>query len=120
MSTAALAKEAGVSKETLYSRYPNKEADFRTLLASTSALTALAATVPAASARGRRSQVREAVTAIAGELANTPTVCRTSYVHETVVIAFEAGELKHIGKHGQSSVETAEILARIVSRPASS
>lgn len=91
--------------------------DFRTLLASTSALTTLAATVPAASARARRSQVREAVTAIADELANTPTVCRTSYVHDAVVTAFEEGKLSRIGKRGQSSLETAQVLARIVSRP---
>ncbi len=91
--------------------------DFRTLLASTTALKTLAATVPAASARGRRLQVRAAVTAIAGELANTPTVCRTSYVHDAVVTAFEEGKLRRIGK--QSPLEAAETLARIVSGPAS-
>ena len=91
--------------------------DFRTLLASTTALKTLAVTVPATSARGRRSQVRAAVTAIAGELANTPTVCRASYVHDAVVTAFEKGRLRRIGK--QSPLEAAETLARIVSRPAS-
>jgi len=63
--------------------------DFRTLVASTSALQALAATVPAESAAKRRRQVREAVVDIAHELANTPTVCRTSYVHDAVITAFE-------------------------------
>ncbi len=90
--------------------------DFRTLLASTSALKSLARTVPAASERGRRRQVRAAVTAIATELANTPTVCRTSYVHDAVVTAFEEGRLSRIGKRGQASSSTAELLARIVSR----
>lgn len=32
VTTAALVKEAGVSKETLYSRYPNKEAVFTDVL----------------------------------------------------------------------------------------
>lgn len=90
--------------------------DFRTLLASTSALKALARTVPETSVRGRRKQVRAAVTAIAEELANTPTVCRTSYVHDAVVTAFEEGKLGRIAKRGQSSTGTAELLARIVSR----
>lgn len=90
--------------------------DFRTLLASTRALSALAATEPASSARGRRSQVREAVTAIAGELANTPTVCRTSYVHDAVVTAFEEGRLGRIARRARSPLATAEALARIVSR----
>jgi len=90
--------------------------DFRTLLASATALKALARTIPAASARGRRSQVRAAVAVIAGELANTPTVCRTSYVHDAVVTAFEDGKLRRIGK--QSPLEAVETLARIVSRPA--
>lgn len=89
--------------------------DFRTLLASTSALKSLARTVPHATERGRRKQVRAAVTAIAGELANTPTVCRTSYVHDTVVAAFETGRLSRVGKRGQVS-SAAELLARIVSR----
>jgi DNA topoisomerase I len=56
--------------------------DFRTLVASVGAVQALAATIPAESAAKRRRQLREAVVEIAEELANTPTVCRTSYVHE--------------------------------------
>ena len=56
--------------------------DFRTLVASAAALKALAATEPADSERQRRRQVRDAVIGIAEELANTPTVCRTSYVHD--------------------------------------
>ncbi|MBX3498314.1 MAG: DNA topoisomerase IB [Alphaproteobacteria bacterium] len=92
--------------------------DFRTLLASTTALKALAATVPADSASGRRAQIRAAVTTIAGELANTPTVCRTSYVHDAIVSAFEAGRLRRLAKRGQSTLEAAQALARVVARPA--
>src|SRR5947208_4319473 len=63
--------------------------DFRTLLASTVALEALARIKPAASPRQRRKQVLEAVSSVAEDLANTPTICCRSYVHETVVAAFE-------------------------------
>lgn len=93
--------------------------DFRTLVASAAALKALAATEPAASERQRRRQVREAVVEIAEELVNTPTVCRTSYVHEAVIAAFEAGALKRPRiRKAKSPATKAELLARIVSRHA--
>lgn len=93
--------------------------DFRTLVASAAALKALAATEPAASERQRRRQVREAVIEVAEELANTPTVCRASYVHDAVIAAFEAGALKRSRARKAKSPETqAELLARIVSRHA--
>ena len=80
---------------------------------------ALAATEPADSERQRRRQVRDAVIGIAEELANTPTVCRTSYVHDSVIAAFEAGALKRPRTRKSKSPETqAELLARIVSRHA--
>lgn len=91
--------------------------DFRTLVASAGALQALAATPPADSAAKRRRQVREAVVEIAEELANTPTVCRTSYVHDAVIAAFEAGALKR-AKKSKSPVARAELLARIVAKHA--
>jgi DNA topoisomerase-1 len=94
--------------------------DFRTLVASAAALKALAATEPADSERQRRRQVREAVIEVAEELANTPTVCRTSYVHDAVIAAFEAGALKRPRTRKAKSPETsAELLARIVTRHAS-
>lgn len=91
--------------------------DFRTLVASAAALKALAATEPAESERQRRRQVREAVIEVAEELANTPTVCRTSYVHDAVIAAFEAGALKRPGiRKAKSPTTQAELLARIVTR----
>jgi DNA topoisomerase-1 len=72
--------------------------DFRTLTASALALEKLATIDPATSERRRRRQIREAVQGAAQELANTPTVCRKSYVHETVVAAFENGKLKRVAK----------------------
>lgn len=68
--------------------------DFRTLCASAMVLEMLARTVPASTARGRRRQVLEAVRRAADSLANTPAICRRSYVHETVVTAFETGVLE--------------------------
>lgn len=90
--------------------------DFRTLVASASVLEALAATEPATSERGRRSQLRTAVSAVADELANTPTVCRKSYVHDAVVTAFEQGALARLRKPSRSAAKKAEVLARIVAR----
>ena len=83
--------------------------DFRTLVASAGALQALAATVPGDSAAKRRRQVRDAVVEIAEELANTPTVCRTSYVHDAVITAFEAGALRRT-KKSKSPVAQAELV----------
>src|SRR5262249_20269157 len=65
--------------------------DFRTLVASAQALQALAATVPAKGTTRRRRKVRQAVVEVAEEPANTPAVCRPSYVHDAVIEAFEAG-----------------------------
>jgi DNA topoisomerase I len=91
--------------------------DFRTMVASAQALQALAATVPAESAARRRRQVREAVVEVAEELANTPTVCRTSYVHDAVIEAFETGALKRVAsKKIKSPVAQAELVARVVSK----
>ena len=89
--------------------------DFRTLVASARALEALAGTEPATSERQRRRQVRETVVGIAEDLANTPTVCRTSYVHDAVITAFESGALKRPALRKSRSVTArAAALARIV------
>ncbi|MFO1080094.1 MAG: DNA topoisomerase IB [Reyranellaceae bacterium] len=91
--------------------------DFRTLVASASALRALAATAPAESKAKRRRQVRQAVLEVAEQLANTPTVCRTSYVHDAVIDAFEAGALQRLpAVKAKSAVAQAELLAKVVAR----
>ena len=91
--------------------------DFRTLCASASALEALAHIEPAASERGRRRQVKEAVTAVSEQLANTPTICRKSYVHQTVVAAFENGKLEKFSealKRRRSPAHREQLLAQVV------
>ena len=92
--------------------------DFRTLVASSGVLVALAATAPATSVRARKSQVRSAVVAAAEELTNTPTVCRASYVHDAVVAAFEEGALASFGKQRRSAAASARTLVRIVAKHA--
>jgi DNA topoisomerase-1 len=91
--------------------------DFRTLLASASVLETLARTKPAASERQRRKQVLQAVSAAAEDLANTPTICRKSYVHDTVVTAFEDGVLERFAqtlKNCRSPTRRAKVLAQII------
>jgi DNA topoisomerase-1 len=68
--------------------------DFRTLCATARVLDRLARTAPAESERQRRRQVVEAIREAAEDLANTPAICRKSYVHETVLDAFETGALE--------------------------
>ena len=91
--------------------------DFRTLLASAAVLETLARQTPAASARQRRRQVLEAVRAVAEDLDNTPAICRRSYVHDTIVTAFEDGVLETFAdvlKKNRSGVHRERLLARVV------
>jgi DNA topoisomerase-1 len=90
--------------------------DFRTLFACASVLAALARTEPAASAGQRRRQLRDAVQVAADDLANTPAICRRSYVHQSVVSAFENGALRRASKalKGRATAPRVQALARIV------
>jgi DNA topoisomerase I len=91
--------------------------DFRTLSASAAVLENLARTAPASSRRKRRKQVLDAVKAAAEDLANTPAVCRKSYVHEAVVAAFEKGRLEHLAallKSRRSRAKCEKFLAQVV------
>jgi DNA topoisomerase-1 len=91
--------------------------DFRTLCASAAVLDNLARMVPAESPGQRRKQVLDAVKAAAEELSNTPAVCRRSYVHETVVTAFEKGVLERFSsilKACRSSARREQFLAQVV------
>jgi DNA topoisomerase-1 len=91
--------------------------DFRTLLASTSVLETLAHIPPAKNERLRRRQMLDAVRSAADDLANTATVCRRSYVHDTIFTAFENGALKRFSsqlKQCRSSSGCERVLAQIV------
>lgn len=91
--------------------------DFRTLMASAVVLESLSRITPAPSATGRKKQVLDAVRSAADELSNTPAICRKSYVHDTIVTAFEDGILerfaeKMTGHRSQSKRE--QLLAQVV------
>jgi DNA topoisomerase-1 len=95
--------------------------DFRTLMASAVALESLSRITPAASARGRRKQVLDAVRAAADELSNTPAICRKSYVHDTIVTAFEDGILERFAatmKGTRSQTKREQLLAQVVTAAA--
>jgi DNA topoisomerase-1 len=92
--------------------------DFRTLIACAAVTHALAVMAPAPSQRRRRKQVLDAVRIAAGELANTPAICRKSYVHDTVVSAFEEGMLQRFSdqlKRSRSLAAREKVLASIIS-----
>lgn len=91
--------------------------DFRTLMASAVVLESLSRITPATSASGRKKQVLEAVRAAADELSNTPAICRKSYVHDTIVTAFEDGILERFAatmKGYRSQSKREQLLAQVV------
>jgi DNA topoisomerase-1 len=95
--------------------------DFRTLMASASVLEMLARATPAESERQRRKQVLEAVRVAADNLHNTPAICRRSYVHDTVVAAFEDGVLERFSQTlagCRSPTRRAQVLAQIIAAAA--
>jgi DNA topoisomerase-1 len=95
--------------------------DFRTLMASAVVVESLSRITPAASQRGRKRQVLDAIRAAADKLSNTPAICRKSYVHDTIVTAFEDGILERFaatmkGQRSQSKRE--QLLAQVVTAAA--
>lgn len=95
-------------------RRPISLKDFRTLTASMGVLDQLGRLTPETSERGRRRQVKAAIAPLAEELANTLTVCRTSYVHDTVITAFEAGRLAEIAGRARSALARAALLSELL------
>ena len=95
--------------------------DFRTLMASAVVLESLSRISPATSASGRKKQVLEAVREAADELSNTPAICRKSYVHDTIVTAFEDGILERFAatmKGTRSQAKREQLLAQVVTAAA--
>jgi DNA topoisomerase-1 len=86
-------------------------------MASAAVLESLSRIVPAESKRQRRRQVLDAVRAAAEELSNTPAICRRSYVHDTIVTAFEDGLLERFAstlKGCRSPAKREQVLAQVV------
>lgn len=67
--------------------------DFRTWAATVSAARALREVEPPSSPADAKRKITVCVKAVAGLLGNTPTVCRSSYVHPRVFNLYESGEL---------------------------
>lgn len=88
--------------------------DFRTLIASANALEQLAAVEPKTSERGRRRQLLATLRAVAADLANTPAVCRKSYVHAAVVSAFESGALRRFARRRSSAAGREKLLIKVL------
>ena len=70
--------------------------DFRTWAGTVSAARALRGMEPATSATDAKRQINVCVKATAGLLGNTPTVCRSSYVHPEVFALYESGEMAKV------------------------
>ena len=90
--------------------------DFRTFSACSQALEHLLRAETKPSPRGRRAHVKAALRKVANELANTPAVCRKSYVHTVVIEAFETGRLKRLAAVGRpkGSVTGDRLLQKIL------
>jgi DNA topoisomerase I len=91
--------------------------DFRTLMASAVVLESLSLVSPAPSERGRKRQVLDAIRAAADQLSNTPAICRKSYVHDTIVTAFEDGILERFAatmKGYRTQKKREQLLAHVV------
>lgn len=76
--------------------------DFRTLTACSRALENLVALEPKPSEAGRKRQLKACLCAVSEELANTPAICRKSYVHAIVIQAFEDGSLRALSARDPS------------------
>lgn len=81
----------GYIRETLGERFSAK--DFRTWAGTLSAARALRAEPPPESPAQAKRRVTVCVKAVAGLLGNTPTVCRSAYVHPRVFELYAEGRL---------------------------
>jgi DNA topoisomerase I len=70
--------------------------DFRTWAGTVSAARALRDMEPPTSATDAKRKITVCVKAVSGLLGNTPTVCRSSYVHPTVFKLYETGRIGQV------------------------
>jgi DNA topoisomerase-1 len=95
--------------------------DLRTLCASARALESLSREKPAKSQRERKRQVLAAIREAADHLANTPAICRKSYVHAAVVDAFETGMLEKYAsalKDARGPARREQLVAEVIAAQA--
>ncbi|MGV0872648.1 TetR/AcrR family transcriptional regulator [Mycolicibacterium sp. XJ879] len=101
VSTAALAKAAGVSKETLYSRYPNKDAVLADVLEHLIALGQLDADVDIP-APASIADLRDALRSLATELGEQ--LITRDYIELVRIVIAETPRLPHVGEIFRQSV----------------
>ena len=70
--------------------------DFRTWAGTVSAARALRDAEPPTSPTDAKKKITVCVKAVAGLLGNTPTVCRSSYVHPAVFELYESGQIADV------------------------
>jgi len=71
---------------------------------------------PKPSQRGRKRQLLATMREVAADLANTPAVCRRSYVHAAVVDAFESGTLKRLARGRRTTASRERLLVKVLAR----
>jgi AcrR family transcriptional regulator len=94
VSTAALAQEAGVSKETLYSRYPSKEAVLADVLEHL--ITAGEASIEAGPTPATRQELDSALRGLAREL--SAELVRREYIELARIVIAETPRLPQVGE----------------------
>jgi DNA topoisomerase-1 len=99
--------------------------DLRTWSGTVLAASALCSLEPADTPTARRRRIREAIKLVAGELHNTPAVCRRYYMHPLILTAYEADALCPALRRGRPSrralMSTAErAVARLLGETATS
>lgn len=89
--------------------------DFRTWAATVSAARALREAEPPTSPAEAKRAIAVCVRAVAGLLGNTPTVCRTAYIHPAVFDLYESGRLDE-SLPGPDAAGFERALARVLGR----
>ena len=92
--------------------------DFRTWGGTVLAVEALCRVGPAATERDATSRVAEAVRVVATELRNTPAVCRASYVHPAVIVAYGEQRLPCPAVERDPERATLQLLRRVAAQAA--
>ena len=87
--------------------------DFRTWAGTVSAARVLRDMDPPASPTEAKRRITVCVKAVAGLLGNTPTVCRSSYVHPRVFELYEAGRLRQM-LPGPEAAGFERVLAKVL------
>ncbi|WP_028922206.1 TetR/AcrR family transcriptional regulator [Pseudonocardia acaciae] len=100
VSTASLAKEAGVSKETLYSRYPSKEAVLADVLEHL--VSAGRADAGAVESLRDRADLDGALRRLARELSDE--LMQREYIELARIVIAETPRLPHVGETFRASV----------------